>query len=76
LSEAENPPAGIGFAVQKQNEGTAECMVCNAVFILSKEFAHMNSTKDAMQLIETFIYNHPVCEFATLTPDELIFSDK
>ncbi len=51
-------------------------MVCNAVFILSKEFAHMNSTKDAMQLIETFIYNHPVCEFATLTPDELIFSDK
>lgn len=36
----------------------------------------MNNEKDYTDIVETFIYDYPVCEFYYLTPDELIFSDK
>lgn len=36
----------------------------------------MEERKDYKEIIESFIYDYPVCEFYYLTPDDLIFSDK
>jgi predicted metal-binding protein len=36
----------------------------------------MNTDKDYQSIIESFVYDYPVCEFYYLSPDELVFSDK